>query len=173
MRIVEKHERTNRAVLRFLNFARNEGISIVSLIAATVLAVVSALRFEPQGLWITVLIITALIAVSGNIAALFRDRNFERLELVNKTSERAVKVLLADVGKRLLFGLNLDNEHTRVTFYGKSASGFVPLARYSPNPTFMVPGRRLYPDDQGTIWDAKPVLPVLQTLRPVFAEIST
>ena len=61
---------------------------------------------------------------------------------------------LTDLGKRVLDSLDLDNEWTRITFYGKSDKGIVLLARYSRNPTYMNPGRKIYPNGQGTIWDA-------------------
>ena len=154
MRITERHERANKAVLKCLNFARNQGISIASIVSGVALASLPFLHIEPRQLWWTAFIIAALLTVSSNVAALFRDRSFEKLELVNKTSEQAVKVLLEDVGKRILTNLSVDNECSRITFYGKSDAGFVPLARYSRNPNYMHTGRKLYPDGQGAIWDA-------------------
>lgn len=154
MRIVDKHKKQNDRVLRFLDFLRNQGVSIISGGAALAVTILGACKFDPEPVWLTTLCIVGAFAILGNVVAIFRDRSFAKLERVNEIAETAVKQLLEDLGKRVLSSLNLDTNQTRITFYGKLEKGFVPLARYSSNPTYMTPGRKQYPDKQGTIWDA-------------------
>lgn len=162
MSFVDSFEQSNkRRAERRLRW-KNHGINVVSVILSVALTFLAAFRFPGAWLWIWFFLLALVIIGTfiKEIVTFRNDRDFaalvrecQGLRDYKRTTTQAVTELLEDLGRRSCEALNINNEHTRITFYGHSTKGFVPLARYSMNPSIMRIGRTLYPEEQGIIWD--------------------
>lgn len=142
---------------------KNHGINIASVLLSIALTVLATIRL-PQSwewLWWVLLVAVALGVAAKEVFAFKVDCDFKTLMAeyrqareYQRVSSRALTRLLEDLGRRISVKLGINDEHSRITFYGHSPNGFVPLARYSANPDIMSIGRDLYPDGQGVIWSA-------------------
>lgn len=158
MGVYEKHVKGNQKVLDVVYWWRNHRATVISIVSAGMLAVLGAWRFDPFPLWLGLFVVAVLGAIVREFVAWRDDRDFNTVESdyeevlrFQEVTRDALTQLLQDLGKRICHELDIDDEKTRITFYGHRPGEFVPLARYSSNPDIQQIGREFYPDDQGII----------------------
>lgn len=160
MSVYRIHQAGNDKALGVVYWWRSHRATVISVISTGLLALLGAWRFNPLWLWGAFFVLAIVGALLKEYVAYRDDKDFQFLEKEHaqtlqyqETTTEALTQLLQGMGKRICQELGIDDEKTRITFYGHCSEGFVPLARYSFNPNIQQIGRLNYPDGEGIIWD--------------------